>query len=148
MNTHIQRKIENAVARANFSLRRDVLGLLQAAYKKEKNKKAKNALGWILENVKIAQKENLAICQDTGLPMLFVQAGKGVNLSLALIKAIEKSIETGYRKNYLRPSLTNPLKRGKFSYGAAVTHIEFSPEIKGIKVTVFPKGFGSEIKHS
>ena len=146
MNIKLKNKVEKAVALANFCLRPDVRKLLKQAYQAEKNKKAKKALGWILENAKVAQRESLALCQDTGLPVVFIEAGRNVFVSSSLLKAIEESVANGYAKNYLRASVVDPLKRGRPSYTGMAPHVEFSPVSKGLKITIFPKGFGSENK--
>jgi fumarate hydratase subunit alpha len=137
--------IENLVKKANFSLRKDVLFLLKNAYRKEKNKKAKMALKWILENCIIAKKENIAICQDTGLPILFWEVGKDKKLDYRLVKEVEELIEKSYKKYFLRPSIVDALKRGSPGYKGVVSYIEFTHE-KAIKLTLLVKGFGSENK--
>lgn len=142
----LKKEIERLAAKANFSLRGDVAILLKRAYSGEKNRKAKKALKWILDNSEIADKENLAICQDTGFPVIFIEAGRDKEISGSLIKIIEAGVVSGYRKNYLRASIVDPLKRGEPAYKGAVTHIDFLSKEKGIKITVFPKGFGSENK--
>ena len=142
----IKKEVEGIVARASFVLRRDVYNLLEKAYVTENNKKAKTALGWILENVRVAQKESLAICQDTGLPVVFIEVGKNIKVSPALIETVKKGIEDGYRKNYLRQSLVDPLRRGAPAYKGVIVHVDFSSRWKGLKITFFPKGFGSENK--
>lgn len=136
------KKIEQAAAKANFVLREDVLKALKSAYKRETSKKARLALSWIIENAKLAKKEKLAICQDTGLPIVFIET-KSADASL--VRAIKKSVASAYRKNYLRPSTVDPLKRGKPSYGQVITHVDFSSK-NGIKITILPKGFGCENK--
>jgi len=141
----VEKDIEPAVAQASFFLRKDVLKLLKRAYALEKKKKAKQAIGWILENADIAAKESLALCQDTGLPVVFIEAGSDVDVSASLVEAIKKGVEAGYRKNSLRASMVDPLKRKSPSYKGGIYHLEFSGG-KGLKVTVFPKGFGSENK--
>jgi len=142
----LRKEMERLTAQANFSLRKDVARLLQRAYVREKNKRAKNALGWIIENARIARKDTIALCQDTGLPVVFIEIGKGADISFALIKAIEDGIENGYRKNYLRPSLVDPLVRKEPGYRGVVSHIQVNQNIRGIKVSLLPKGFGSENK--
>jgi fumarate hydratase subunit alpha len=142
----LKKELEQLVARANFRLRPDVLRLLRKAYASEVNKKAKKALGWILENAKVAKAESLALCQDTGLPVVFIEIGKDAKISFSMVKEVEKAIEGGYRKNYLRASIVNPLKRAEPSYRGIAPHIEFSPNFKGIKIIILPKGFGSENK--
>ena len=146
MEKEIFTQIDKAVRRANFSLRRDVFALIEKAYKLEKNKKAKLALSWIIENVKIAKKKNLAICQDTGLPLGFIIAGEKVKIDSALVGDIKKSIEASYKRNYLRASMVSPLLRGKPGYKGVTIYLDFNPKIRGLEVVVFPKGFGSENK--
>lgn len=146
MRLVLKQEIERLTAKANFSLRDDVLKLLKKAYSLEREKKAKNALSWILENAKIAQNEQLAICQDTGLPVIFIEAGKDIEVSSSFIEMIKRGIEEGYCKNYLRPSIVEPLRRGEPSYKGTIVHVDFSLKLKGIKITLLPKGFGSENK--
>ncbi|MDD4954507.1 MAG: fumarate hydratase [Candidatus Omnitrophica bacterium] len=138
--------IESLVKEANFSLRKDVKKLLAKAYAVETNRKAKKALGLILENSDIAKKENLAICQDTGLPVIFIEAGSNEALSGKVIKNIEQEVSSAYRRNYLRPFAVSPLLRKHPSYKGVITHVEFNPGKKGVTITIFPKGFGSENK--
>ncbi|MFA6281690.1 MAG: fumarate hydratase, partial [Candidatus Omnitrophota bacterium] len=146
MKHKIEKQIEKIVREANFSLRKDVLALLKKAYISETNKKARHALALILENAKIAKKESLAICQDTGLPIIFIEIGKNESLSYSLIETIEKAVVSSYKNNYLRASVVSPFDRDNPSYKGVISHVEFSPHVKGIKVTIFPKGFGSENK--
>jgi fumarate hydratase subunit alpha len=146
MKHSLRNDIDLLVRSANFSLRKDVVRLLNRAYLTETNKKAKKALNWILENAGIARKENLAICQDTGLPIIFIEIGRGKAVSYNFVKNIEEQVILAYRKNYLRPYAVSPLDRKSPSYNGVLTHIDFNPAGKGIKVTIFPKGFGSENK--
>ena len=101
---------------------------------------------WILDNAQIAKSQNLAICQDTGFPVVFIEASRKLNVSASLIDTIEKGIESGYRKNYLRPSVVDPIKRSGSSYKGMLYHLDFSSKVKNLKITIFPKGFGSENK--
>jgi len=143
-------KIKNAVSdlcvRANLVLRGDVLGALKSAYLSETNNRAKRILEAIIRNASIAQKEKIAICQDTGLPYVFAELGNGLHVRGDLIKAINAGVEAGYRKASLRNSVVrNPLQRARPVYTPAVIHID---AVKGdkLKLTVFPKGFGAENK--
>jgi fumarate hydratase subunit alpha len=100
----------------------------------------------ITTNAYIARKEKIAICQDTGLPTVFLEIGQDVNIKEDLENAINKGIEQGYKKGYLRNSvITNPLLRGKPGYSPAVIHTEITMGNK-LKITVLPKGFGCENK--
>ena len=139
-------EMEKLVETASFSLRKDVYKLIKKSFLSEKNKKAKTALRWILDNANVAEAEKLAICQDTGLPIIFIEAGKGIKISSDLIDTIKEGIESGYKKNYLRPSIVDPLERGKSSYKGGIFHINFSENYKDLKITILPKGFGSENK--
>ena len=142
----ITKEVEKLVAKAAFDLRTDVKSLLDKAHKKEKSHQPKQALKWIIENAAIAKNKKLAICQDTGLPVAFIQVGKDVSINSKLIEAVEKGIASGYKKHSLRASIVDPIDRKKPSYKDVITHIEFTSKKKGITITLFPKGFGSENK--
>lgn len=142
----ITRQVSELVARAAFILPDDVKRLLENACRQEKNQKIKTALGLIVENAKIAAQKKLAICQDTGLPVVFIEAGRRVKFSCDILEAIKKGVEAGYVDNYLRPSCVDALKRDAPSYEATEFHIDFDPDAEGLKVTILPKGFGSENK--
>ncbi|MDP8290246.1 MAG: fumarate hydratase [Candidatus Susulua stagnicola] len=144
----LKTKIEKAVARANFSIRADVSRLLKASFKREMKKESKQALRWILDNAKVAKAEELPICQDTGLPVVFIEAGRDIKVTALLVEAVKTAVTNGYRKNFLRPSAVDPLLRGKSSYSGVIYHLDFSLKRKGLKIIIFPKGFGSENKSS
>ncbi|MDD5441192.1 MAG: fumarate hydratase [Candidatus Omnitrophica bacterium] len=132
--------------RANFYLRKDVLFALRKAYKCEKNKRAKTILQSILDNAAYAKGENLAICQDTGMPIVFIEVGKGIKVDGAMVEAVKKGVFAAYRDNFFRPSLVDPLKRRKPSYiGEIPVYVEFTKK-SGITLSVLLKGFGSENK--
>lgn len=139
-------ELDKLVKQANFSLRSDVDKLLRHALRQEKKYQAKKALQWILENAVIAGRENIAICQDTGLPIVFIEVGDNVMLSAADINFIQDIIEQSYADNYLRPSIVSPLNRGVSSYKGIILHTEFIASVKGLRISIFPKGFGSENK--
>jgi len=142
----ITRVIAELCIQANQILRKDVFLALKVTCKEETNKRAKDILEAIIKNASIAQKEKLAICQDTGLPCVFVELGQDVKIVGDLKAAVNKGIELGYKKGFLRNSIINdPLLRGKSGYQPAVIHIDI---VKGnkLKITVLPKGFGCENK--
>jgi len=138
--------VSDLCIRANIDLRKDVLQALKRAYLKEKNRRAKRILNAIIKNASIAKREKLAICQDTGLPVVFAELGQDVRIKGDLKSAIRKGVESGYKKGHLRNSIVdNPLLRGRPSYRGAVIHLDL---VKGnnLKLTVLPKGFGCENK--
>lgn len=142
----ITRIVAELCIRANLVLRSDILRSLRAAYLKENNPRANKILRAIIQNAKVASEENLAICQDTGLPCVFLEIGQDVKIKGDLKLAINKGIESGYRKGYLRNSIiADPLSRGAPGYSPAVIHFDL---VKGnkLKITILPKGFGCENK--
>lgn len=147
MNTNeIKKKVERAVTKASFDLRPDVHKLIKRAYSIENKKRSKKALRWILDNARIASRERLAICQDTGFPIVFIEASKSAKISAALIEAIKKGVEAGFKKNYLRASVVDPLERKNPVYKGMIYHLDFVKLARGLRITIFPKGFGSENK--
>jgi fumarate hydratase subunit alpha len=142
----ITQAVSELVKRANFFLRSDVLSALRNSYAAEKNKRAKRILKAILDNAAYARKEKLAICQDTGMPVVFLRIGQDAAIRGDLTTAINKGIEAGYKKYYLRNSIvSDPLKRGKSKFSPCIIHTDI---VKGnkIKLTLLPKGFGCENK--
>ncbi|MDD5108155.1 MAG: fumarate hydratase [Candidatus Omnitrophica bacterium] len=144
--TQISVAVTELVRRANFLLRKDVLSALCRAYRLEKNKRSKAILKAILDNAAYAKQKNLAICQDTGMPVVFADVGQDVKISGDLKTAINKGVKDGYKKYALRNSIVvDPLLRGKSKFSPCVIHTDV---VKGnkIKLTVLPKGFGCENK--
>lgn len=145
-------EITEAVAQlcieANTNLRRDVYRALRVSLAGEKKPRARRLLQALLENADCARKLKLALCQDTGLPQVFVQLGQAVSICGGdFLKAINKGIERGYKKGSLRNSIVaQPLKRKRRpQFSPGVVHIDM---VKGrhIDLTVLPKGFGCENK--
>ena len=142
----ITKTVRDLCLKANLELRKDVLSSLKQAYARETNKRAGNILRAILENARIAKKEKLAICQDTGLPCVFVELGQDVKIKGDLKAAINRGIAEGYKKGSFRNSIIpDPLRRGK---SASVPGLIYVDLVKGnkLKLTVMPKGFGCENK--
>jgi fumarate hydratase subunit alpha len=142
----IEKKIEGLVARANFKLGKDVSYLLKQAYGREHNCQSRQALKWILENIEIAGSRKLALCQDTGMPLIFIEAGREVKIDYKLVKVISQTVTRAYQRYNLRPSIVDALGRGKPQYRAGECKIIFNPRLRNIRVTLMPKGFGSENK--
>ena len=145
-------KIKSAVAelclKANLVLSKDVLRCLSYARRKETRAQARLILDAIIRNALIASKDGLAICQDTGMPIVFIELGQDVMIKGSLENAVNRGVEQGYRRGSLRNSIVkDPLARGVSGYAPAVVHVDL---VKGsrIKLTVLPKGFGCENKSS
>jgi fumarate hydratase subunit alpha len=142
----IKNKVAQLCLQANFILPSAILKLLKSAYVKERDKRARDILAAIIKNAQLARKQKLAICQDTGLPCVFVELGQDVFIRGNLKRAIQDGIVAGYKKGSLRNSIIqNPLLRGKPGYYPAMIHIDIVPGNR-LKLTVMPKGFGCENK--
>ncbi|MFA5338561.1 MAG: fumarate hydratase [Candidatus Omnitrophota bacterium] len=146
------KKIKSAVAKlaveANLILRGDIVRAIRKAYLAEKDRKAKNILKILLSNAAIAKYERIAICQDTGMAVVFIEIGQGVSLTGgSLSGAVNDGIREGYKKGHLRKSVVaDPILRVNTRDNApAVIHEEIVPGNK-VRITVVPKGFGSENK--
>jgi fumarate hydratase subunit alpha len=143
----IKKAVSDLAIRANTNLRPDVLRMLKRALPKEKSKIARKALETIIKNSRVARREKLAICQDTGLPFVFVELGDEVFVKGNLSQAIQAGIKDGYKRAHLRASIVeDPLRRKvNVAFTPAVVSIKL---VKGrsLRLAVLPKGFGSENK--
>jgi fumarate hydratase subunit alpha len=142
----IEKTVTELSIKANTLLRKDVIFALKKCYEKERNVRAKEIFKALLKNAEIARNKKLAICQDTGFPIVFIELGQEVHIKGNIKEAVNRGIEKGYRYGFLRKSIVlDPLKRGEPKYGPAVIHIDL---IKGekIKISLLPKGFGCENK--
>ncbi|MFH1367736.1 MAG: fumarate hydratase [Elusimicrobiota bacterium] len=143
-------KITETVARlctqANFLLPEDVLRAAGEAYRKEKSDTAKEILGQIVENAKLAGTKGIPLCQDTGITDIFLKIGQEVEITGGtLAEAVNKGAAEGYKKGYLRKSVvSDPLERKNTGDNTpANIYSEIVPGNK-IEITVLPKGAGSE----
>ena len=128
-----------------IELPEDIKNALKKAYDNETNETARLNLKAILENIEAAHKNSIPMCQDTGLPIVFVKLGsvKVENLT----KGIRNGVEKATKKVPLRPNVVDPFTRentgtntGK---GIPLVDIEIVEE-EYLELTIFPKGFGSE----
>jgi fumarate hydratase subunit alpha len=108
----------------------------------------KNILGKLKENLRIAAEDNIPICQDTGMAVIFVDIGQDVHfVNGNLTDAINEGVRRGYNEGYLRKSVVaDPLKRVNTGDNTpAIIHYDIVDGDK-VRITVAPKGFGSENK--
>ena len=140
----IRKKIRELVLEANFNLPAPVKKLLQDARGKAIGRE-RWVMEIILKNASIAGKEKIPLCQDTGLPLVFLEIGQEVGfIGGSIEKAVWKGIREGYRQGYLRRSVVlHPLKREKTDFAPAPLHQRIVPGNK-LKLTLMIKGFGSE----
>lgn len=131
---------------ANYYLPNDVKAAIEEAEKNEKWPIANNILNKILENSQIAAAEKMPICQDTGMACVFVDIGQDVHIiGGSLEEAINEGVRQGYAEGFLRKSVVkDPLHRVNTNDNTpALIYYNMVPGDK-VKITVAPKGFGSE----
>ncbi len=143
----ISYKVKNLFLNANYNIGKDVLGALEQALQKEESKVGRDALKMIIDNDRLASTEELAICQDTGLAVLFVELGQEVCIVNGdYIEAINKGVKAAYQEGYLRKSVVDdPVfdRKNTNTNTPAFIYTDIIPGDK-IKITVMPKGFCSE----
>ena len=138
--------IEKLCIEANEHLPEDVKDAIKTCRACEDGEIAKGVLDNIIENFDIADSENVPICQDTGMACVFLEIGQDVHFTGGdLNDAINEGVRRGYDKGYLRKSVVkDPVRRGNTGDNTpAMIYTEIVPGDQ-VKVTVGPKGFGSE----
>ena len=142
--------ITEAVAKmcqdANFYLSDDMKNAFEKGKAMEESDLGKKIFSQLTENLKIAGEDMIPICQDTGMAVVFVEIGQEVSFQGANITdAINEGVRIGYTEGYLRKSVVgDPIERVNTKDNTpAVIHYDIVPGDK-VKITVAPKGFGSE----
>lgn len=142
-------KIVETVSRlfieANTELGEDVLDAIRKAKDMEESPTGKEVLTELLENARIAKEEQVPMCQDTGLAVVFVEMGQDVHIVGGhLYEAIQEGVRRGYRDGYLRKSACHPFTRANTGDNTpAIIHMELVPGDR-LKIIAMPKGGGSE----
>ncbi len=143
----IKDKVKELFLKANYHINQDLMKLLQQAQKKETSPIGKYVLNMIVENDKIASREEVPICQDTGLAVIFVEVGQEVRLIDGdFVEAINQGVKEAYQEGYLRKSVVDdPVfeRKNTKTNTPAIIYTDIAPGDK-IKLLVMPKGFGSE----
>lgn len=138
--------IKEMCIEANHFLTGDMKQALQDAVQNEESPVGKQVLCQLQDNLKIAGEDMIPICQDTGMAVVFVEIGQEVFIEGgALSEAIHEGVRQGYTEGFLRKSVVgDPLLRENTKDNTpAVIHYDIVPGDK-LKITVAPKGFGSE----
>ncbi len=141
----IVEKVRDACMEANFKLADDVRAAVEKARGTEESPVGREILDQMLENAAIAEREQIAICQDTGFAVCFVELGDSVSIEGGLlVDAINEGVRQGYRDGYLRKSICHPLTRKNTGDNTpAIVHLELVPG-DTLKILLAPKGAGSE----
>lgn len=149
MRTVTAAAITETVARlcieANTRLPADVKAALAAARETEDWPSACEGLDLLQQNLAVAAKQQLPICQDTGMACVFVRLGGGVRIEGDLTAAVNEGVRQGYEQGYLRKSIVaDPLRRVNTGDNTpALLTLEWTAG-ETLEITVAPKGAGSE----
>ena len=138
--------IERLCIEANEQLPEDIKNAIHRCRACEDWGIAQGVLDQIITNFEIAGEEKVPICQDTGMACVFLEIGQDVHITGGdLTEAVDEGVRRGYDKGYLRKSVVrDPVRRGNTGDNTpAMLYTEIVPG-EQIKVTVGPKGFGSE----
>jgi len=138
--------VEELCITANYELPSDVMDGLRHSAEKEESEIGRDIIGQLIQNAEWASKKGMAICQDTGMAVFFVEIGQDVVLKGPNItEAINEGVRRGYKKGYLRNSIVEDpiLRKNTGDNTPAVIYYDI---VEGDKITIHfsPKGFGSE----
>ena len=142
----ISKNIKEMCIEANHFLSKDMDIAMKNAVSTEKSPLGKKILSQLQDNLKIAGEDMIPICQDTGMAVVFLEIGQDVHFEGGdLEDAVNEGIRRGYVDGYLRKSVVkDPVRRGNTGDNTpAMIYTEIVPG-ENIKITVGPKGFGSE----
>ncbi len=142
----IVKSVEKLCINANNYLNDDIAKALISRIDNEKSPIGKDILKNLVKNAEIARHNNIPICQDTGMAVVFIELGQDVCIvGMNITDAINEGVRRGYEKGYLRKSVVkDPLRRINTGDNTpAIIHYDIVDGDK-IKITVAPKGFGSE----
>ena len=131
---------------ANYNLSSDIKNAFNSFKEKEKSELGVNILNILLENSNIASNDKMPMCQDTGMAIVFVEIGQEVYIKGGLLEdAINEGVRQGYEEGYLRKSVVkDPIDRVNTKDNTpCIIHYNIVSGDK-LKITVAPKGFGSE----
>ena len=138
--------IRDMCIEAVYELSPDMLDVFQSACASEKSPLGKKILEQLQENLKIAKEDRIPICQDTGMAVVFLEVGQDVHFTGGNVEnAVNEGVRRGYVEGYLRKSVVgDPIIRENTKDNTpAVVYYEIVPGDQ-VKITVAPKGFGSE----
>ncbi len=142
----IKKAVRDMCIEANHYLSPDMKEALTNAAAKEESPLGKQVLSKLEENLQIAGEDTIPICQDTGMAVFFVELGQDVHIvGGALEDAINEGVNLGYTEGFLRKSVvSDPIERVNTKDNTpAIIHYNVVPG-DSLKLTVAPKGFGSE----
>ena len=141
----ITEQVKRLCMEANSYLPEDIKERINKSEQEEPWALAKNILGIIHENYLIAEENYVPVCQDTGMACVFVELGTDVHIEGSFEQAIHEGVRQGYGAGYLRKSIVaDPLRRGNTGDNTPAAITVHLVDGDGCRITVAPKGFGSE----
>lgn len=144
--SEITENIKEMCIEANHIVTPDMEQALNHAVEKEQAPLGKQVLGQLQDNLRIAKEDTIPICQDTGMAVVFLEVGQEVHFEGGVLEdAVNEGIRQGYQEGYLRKSVVgDPLLRVNTGDNTpGIIHYSIVPG-ELVKITVAPKGFGSE----
>lgn len=143
--TQITEAVKEMCMEANYRLSDDMKKQFDICEEKEESHLGKMVFRQLQENLIIAEEEEIPICQDTGMAVVFLSVGQDVHITGNLTDAVNEGVRQGYEQGYLRKSVVkDPLERENTKDNTpAVIYYDLVPGDR-IEVVVAPKGFGSE----
>ena len=142
----IENTIRDLCIKANIYLPKSLEDCIECCSKKEQSPAGKAVFDDLKANIEAAKAENIPICQDTGMTVIFIEVGQDVHfIGGSFNEAVEKGVSRGYTEGYLRCSVVgDPLERVNTGDNTPpVVHLKLTDGDK-VKIAVCPKGFGSE----
>ncbi|MCL2119346.1 MAG: fumarate hydratase [Planctomycetaceae bacterium] len=142
----ITETVADLCIRANVLLNDDIASALRRGVADEEKSLARDVLNILLDNADVARQDSLPICQDTGMAVVFIELGQDAHLTGGTLEeAINAGVAAGYERGCLRKSVVHdPINRINTGDNTpAVVHVRIVPGNQ-LKITVAPKGFGSE----
>ena len=142
----IEETVRELCIKANLLLPEDMEQCISCGAKAEESPVGRAVFDDIIENIRVAKEENIPICQDCGMAVVFIDIGQDVHFTGgSLREAIDRGVSRGYTEGRLRCSVVgDPLERVNTGDNTpAVIHTRIV-EGEGVHITVAPKGFGSE----
>ena len=142
----ITETIKKMCIEANYSLSSDMVKAMRKAEEKEESVLGKQILAQLQDNLEIAASDMIPICQDTGMAVVFLEVGQDVHFEGGSFEdAVNEGVRRGYTEGFLRKSVVGDpiLRENTKDNTPAVIHTRIG-EGDRVKITVAPKGFGSE----
>jgi fumarate hydratase subunit alpha len=143
----VTKTITRLFLEANYYLTGDVLSALKKAKDNEESPVGKEVLEKIIKNADIAANEQIALCQDCGTAVVFLELGQEVHIVGGdLFTAVNEGVRRAYQEGYLRKSIVNKPFSARVNTGDNTPAIIYTDIVPGekLKITVMPKGAGAE----